>query len=72
MNRDGQTGRPARFAPVKPGLENRAGPSKPTGSIFYPSPTHLFVPGCAGLGPGPNSGLRAELADLVLIGHLYL
>jgi hypothetical protein len=25
----------------------------------------------AGLGPGPNSGLRAGLAGLVLIGHLY-
>jgi hypothetical protein len=26
----------------------------------------------AGLGPGPNSVLRAGLAGLVLIGHLYL
>jgi hypothetical protein len=26
--------------------------------------------GRAGLGPGPNSGLRAGLAGLVLIGHL--
>jgi hypothetical protein len=28
-------------------------------------------PGRAGLGPGTNSGLRAGLASLVLIGHLY-
>jgi hypothetical protein len=28
-------------------------------------------PGRAGLRPGPNSGLRAGLAGLVLIGHLY-
>jgi hypothetical protein len=27
-------------------------------------------PGRAGLGPGPNNGLRAGLAGLVLIGHL--
>jgi hypothetical protein len=28
-------------------------------------------PGRAGLGPGPNSGLRAGLAGVMLIGHLY-
>jgi hypothetical protein len=28
-------------------------------------------PGRAGLGPGLNNGLRAGLAGLVLIGHLY-
>jgi hypothetical protein len=27
-------------------------------------------PGRAGLAPGPNSGLRAGLAGVVLIGHL--
>jgi hypothetical protein len=27
--------------------------------------------GRAGLGPGPNNGLRVGLTSLVLIGHLY-
>jgi hypothetical protein len=29
-------------------------------------------PGYVRLGPGPNSGLRAGLAGLVLIGYLYM
>jgi hypothetical protein len=28
--------------------------------------------GRAGLRPGPNNGLRAGLAGLMLIGHLYI
>jgi hypothetical protein len=45
----------------KPGPLIRAVPARPR-----------IEPGRAGLGPGPNSGLRAELAGIVLIGHLYL
>jgi hypothetical protein len=47
--------------------------------LFEPGPLIRAGPaqariesGRAGLGPGPNNGLRAGLAGLVLIGHLYL
>jgi hypothetical protein len=43
----------------EPDLLIRAGPAQAR-----------IEPGRAGLGPGPNSGLRARLAGLVFIGHL--
>jgi hypothetical protein len=44
----------------EPGPLIRAGPARAR-----------IEPGRAGLGPGLNNGLRAGLAGLVLIGHLY-
>jgi hypothetical protein len=43
----------------EPGPLIRAGPARAR-----------IEPGRAGLGPGPNNGLRAGLTGLVLIGHL--
>jgi hypothetical protein len=47
--------------------------------VFCPSPVRLFVPARAriepshtGLRSGLNSGLRAELAGLVFIGHVQV
>jgi hypothetical protein len=54
-------------------------PGYPTVPSFLSEPNPLIrvgparariEPGCAGLGPDPNSGLRAGLAGLVLIGYL--
>jgi hypothetical protein len=44
--------------------------SEPGPLIRVGSARARIEPGRAGLGPGPNSGLRAGLAGLVLIGHL--
>jgi hypothetical protein len=42
------------------------------GSLIRTGPTQArIVPGRVGLGLGSNSELRAGLAGLVLIGHLY-
>jgi hypothetical protein len=54
------------------GLEvNRPCQASPPCLFSCPSPARARIePGRAGLGSGPNSGLRAELAGLVLVGHL--
>jgi hypothetical protein len=42
------------------------------GPLIHAGPARARIePGRAGLGTGSNSGLHAELAGLVLIGHLY-
>jgi hypothetical protein len=42
------------------------------GPLIRAGPSRTRIePGCVGLGPSPNSWLRAGLAGLVLIGHLY-
>jgi hypothetical protein len=57
----------------------RAVPGQPTVLSILSGPNLLICagparvriePGRAGLGSGPNSGLRAGLTGLVLIGHL--
>jgi hypothetical protein len=43
------------------------------GPLIYARTTRACIePGRAGLGSGPNNELRARLAYLVFIGHLYL
>jgi hypothetical protein len=42
------------------------------GPLICAGPAQAHIePGRAGLGSGPNSGLRAEITGLMLIGHLY-
>jgi hypothetical protein len=60
------------FGSRRPPTVNGPFRASPPCLVSCPSPTRARIePGRAGLGLGPNSGLRAGLAGLVLIGHLY-